>query len=137
MGWFSWGSSEAQPRAKQSADGAFEAPNRSDRARCYEARDAFFECLDRNNILDSIGDKQAVAAAEKACGKFNQEFEKSCAHSWVSASMLPDSMGNTYRPKVLDMESKIWTFSSSRIPFITADHPMRHCRSNISRNRGL
>lgn len=85
MGWLPWGGSgEQKPTAKQSADGAFEAPNRTSRAKCYESRDLFFECLDRNNILDSIEDKQSVAAANKACGKLNQEFEKNCAHSWVS-----------------------------------------------------
>ncbi|KAF2176328.1 hypothetical protein K469DRAFT_700043 [Zopfia rhizophila CBS 207.26] len=83
MGWLPLGSSEKPACPKPSADGAFEAPNRTNRAKCYEARDAFFECLDRNNILDSINTKGGVAAAQKACGKADQEFEKNCAHSWV------------------------------------------------------
>ncbi|OCK99506.1 uncharacterized protein K441DRAFT_627875 [Cenococcum geophilum 1.58] len=79
MGWFSSGSPKpATP--KPSSDGAFEAPSRSDRALCWEARDAFFECLDRNDILDSIKDRDA---AEKACGKLDQEFQRNCAGSWV------------------------------------------------------
>ncbi|KAF2201893.1 hypothetical protein GQ43DRAFT_440188 [Delitschia confertaspora ATCC 74209] len=83
MVWLPWGSSEKKDGPPKTADGAFEAPNRTNRAKCYAARDAFFDCLDANNILDSIGDKQSVLAANKACGKLNEEFEKNCAHSWV------------------------------------------------------
>ncbi|OCK78555.1 hypothetical protein K432DRAFT_356559 [Lepidopterella palustris CBS 459.81] len=85
MGWFSSGSPSpplppkpADP--KPSSDGAYVAPNRTSRALCYEARDAFFECLDRHSILDPITDK---SAADKACGKLDEEFEKNCAGSWV------------------------------------------------------
>jgi len=37
-------------------------------------------CLDRNNILDSIKDKDA---AEKLCGSEGKVFEGNCASSWV------------------------------------------------------
>ena len=80
MGWFS-SSDDSGP--KKTSGGAFEAPTRTTRAKCYEARDAFFECLDRNNILDSINTKDGRAAASKACGEADQVFEKNCAHSWV------------------------------------------------------
>ncbi|KAJ4291197.1 hypothetical protein N0V90_010395 [Kalmusia sp. IMI 367209] len=79
MAWFS--SADAGP--KKTSGGAFEAPTRTTRAKCYEARDAFFECLDRNNILDSVNTKNGRAATAKACGPADQEFEKNCAHSWV------------------------------------------------------
>ncbi|KAF2278369.1 uncharacterized protein EI97DRAFT_456781 [Westerdykella ornata] len=80
MGWFS--SSETDG-VKKTSGGAFEKPSRTNRAKCYEARDAFFECLDRNNILDSINTKEGVAAAKKACNEQDVVFEKNCAHSWV------------------------------------------------------
>lgn len=83
MGWLPWGSSEGDG-VKKTSGGAFESPSRTNRVKCYEARDAFFECLDRNNILDSINFKENQAAAKKACGSEDLVFEKNCAHSWVS-----------------------------------------------------
>lgn len=85
MGWLPWSSSD-ESGVKKTSGGAFERPTRTNRAKCYEARDAFFECLDRNNILDSINTKSGKAAAAKACGQADQEFEKNCAHSWVSVA---------------------------------------------------
>ncbi|KAK7193012.1 hypothetical protein DPSP01_005222 [Paraphaeosphaeria sporulosa] len=82
MGWFSSSSSDGSG-PKKTADGAFVAPTKSTRQKCYESRDAFFECLDRNNILDSVNSKKGRDAAAKACGPADQAFEKNCAHSWV------------------------------------------------------
>ncbi|KAF2864641.1 cytochrome oxidase c subunit VIb-domain-containing protein [Massariosphaeria phaeospora] len=82
MGWLSWGSSD-DSGPKKTSGGAFEAPTRTTRAKCYESRDAFFECLDRNNILDSIHTKGGRAASAKLCGDLDKDFEKNCAHSWV------------------------------------------------------
>ena len=69
-----------------SADGSFEAPSRSSRAKCWAARDAYFTCLDRANILDAIKDADA---AGKACGKEDQKLGKECAASWVSLRSCP------------------------------------------------
>ncbi|KAF2267687.1 hypothetical protein CC78DRAFT_541616 [Lojkania enalia] len=82
MGWWPFGSSE-QDGVKKTSGGAFESPSRTNRAKCYEARDAFFECLDRNDILDSINTKDGRATARNACGQEDVIFEKNCAHSWV------------------------------------------------------
>ncbi|MCJ1310006.1 hypothetical protein MMC25_003667 [Agyrium rufum] len=72
-------SSPSSPRA--SADGAFEAPNRSARSVCWEARDAFFTCLDQNGIIDSIRGKDE---AEGRCGAQLRALERDCASSWVT-----------------------------------------------------
>ena len=77
MGWFSR-SNDTTAAKPTSADGI--APNRSQRVQCWEARDAFFECLDANGIIDSIKDKDL--ATEK-CGKEDVEFGKDCVASWV------------------------------------------------------
>lgn len=69
---------------KPSSDGAFIAPDRTSRAKCYEARDAFFNCLDKNGILDAIKEKDM---ASKACGGAETAFGKECAGSWVCASV--------------------------------------------------
>lgn len=78
MGFFS--SSPSPPAPKISADGTPIAPNRTERSRCWEARDIYFKCLDANNIVDSISDKDK---AEKVCGAAGKGFEGNCASSWV------------------------------------------------------
>lgn len=71
------------PAPKPSPDGAFEAPNRTARANCWRARDQFFDCLERNAIIDSIKDKEG---AQSACGEESKGFDKECASSWVCQS---------------------------------------------------
>ncbi|KAL8644316.1 MAG: hypothetical protein Q9226_007828 [Calogaya cf. arnoldii] len=66
---------------KPSSDGAFIAPDRRTRAKCYEARDAFFQCLDKNGILDAITDAEK---ARKECGDVEKAFGRECAGSWVT-----------------------------------------------------
>jgi cytochrome c oxidase assembly factor 6 len=83
MGWFSSDKKDEGGPAKTSG-GAFESPTRSTRKQCYGARDAFFECLDKNNLLDSINTKTGREKAQTFCAELDQEFEKNCAHSWVS-----------------------------------------------------
>lgn len=53
---------------------------RSQRALCWEARDAFFACLDTNGIIDAI---KGAAAAKEKCGDLEKKFEKECVGSWV------------------------------------------------------
>ena len=86
MGWtdiFNTSSSPAteSPSPEPSKDGGYIAPDRSSRAACYEGRDKFFACLDRNNILDSQKDD---ATARKLCPTELRDFERSCAASWVT-----------------------------------------------------
>ena len=80
MGWFK----STPSTGKISADGKPEAPNRHDRQHCWEARDAFFACLDRNNILDSIRDDMQ---AQKQCGAESVVFDQNCAQTWVGFSL--------------------------------------------------
>ena len=81
MSWLSSGSSPpAPPTPQRAADGAFEAPNRTNRAQCWAARDAFFECLDKHGIIDSLKDSEATT---KACANLDLQLQKDCASSWV------------------------------------------------------
>lgn len=81
MGLFS--SSPAPPVQKISSDGTPIAPDRSERAKCWEARDAYFACLDKNSIVDSIIEKDK---AGKACASEGRGFETNCASSWVRST---------------------------------------------------
>ncbi|MCJ1289212.1 hypothetical protein MMC34_000744 [Xylographa carneopallida] len=64
-----------------SADGAFQAPNRTARSACWTARDAFFACLDAHGIVDSIGHQEDAA---RSCGAEEQGLRRDCASSWVT-----------------------------------------------------
>ena len=56
-------------------------PSRSDRARCYAARDAFFACLDAHSIIDPLS---SAAEAQKHCARQDAQLVKDCAGSWVT-----------------------------------------------------
>lgn len=71
-------------------------PLRSSRAHCWEARDAFFGCLDRNNIVDSIRDK---AGADEKCGMEEKKLRGECVASWVR-SVLAGRGGGALLRKV-------------------------------------
>lgn len=73
-------SSDKLPAPKISSDGAPIAPDRTQRARCWEHRDLYFGCLEKNNIVDSIKEKDKAA---KECGAESKGFEANCASSWV------------------------------------------------------
>lgn len=79
MGLFSSSPPASQP--KTSSDGGFIAPDRTERAQCWEGRDAFFACLDRASIVDSVKED---AKARQACPKELAAFESACKDSWVT-----------------------------------------------------
>lgn len=67
-------------RATQVRSGAV-APTRAERLQCWAARDAYFACLDANNILDA---NREADKAKSACPQETEAFEKDCATKWVS-----------------------------------------------------
>nr|CDP30082.1 Putative protein of unknown function [Podospora anserina S mat+] len=79
MGWLSSSSPEDQ-RSQEIRAGTV-APSRAERARCWEARDGYFACLDKNNIVDALKEEKA---AGKACGAEGKVFERDCAAQWVT-----------------------------------------------------
>lgn len=87
MGWLPWssGDNKASPKA---SDGGRIAPDRSSRARCWDGRDKFFACLDRNEILDAIKDDKE---ARRKCAKEVEEFEAACSQTWVCLIPLTSS----------------------------------------------
>jgi cytochrome c oxidase assembly factor 6 len=81
MGWFTSSNSGTTTNAQPSNDGGFIAPDRSAREQCWYGRDAFFKCLDRNDIIDSVKEDDK---AKKLCASELKAFEKACADSWVT-----------------------------------------------------
>ncbi|KAI4204709.1 MAG: hypothetical protein LQ350_001024 [Teloschistes chrysophthalmus] len=84
MGWFTTtppATDASNPSSPQpSSDGAFIAPDRTSRSKCYATRDSFFACLDKAGILDSIAEGEK---AERECGGLEREMGRECAASWV------------------------------------------------------
>jgi cytochrome c oxidase assembly factor 6 len=79
MGLLSIFQNEEQKRADEVRTGA-RAPDRSERQKCWDSRDIYFQCLDRFDILDALKDDKQ---ARKACPAENTQFEKDCAQEWV------------------------------------------------------
>lgn len=53
-----------------------DAASRTDRAKCWESRDAYFACLDAHNVI-------VAGKEEGACNKPLKAYEENCAKSWV------------------------------------------------------
>ena len=56
-------------------------PDRNQRQACWDARDKYFGCLERNKIVVP-GQEEG-----KTCKAENVEYSKLCAASWVSLSV--------------------------------------------------
>ncbi|ROT38368.1 hypothetical protein SODALDRAFT_295028 [Sodiomyces alkalinus F11] len=79
MGLFDPFKSPEAKRAEEVRAGAV-APDRRERAKCWEARDAYFACLDRVGVIDALKDDKQ---ARKGCPAENAAFERDCAAAWV------------------------------------------------------
>lgn len=84
--WLGGGSSSSSTSntstsTPKTQDGGFVAPDRNRRELCYESRDIFFECLDKNNILDANKEDEK---SRKLCPTEVADYERDCARSWVS-----------------------------------------------------
>lgn len=65
-------------------------PNKEVRQKCYQSRDAYWECLD----------KQEANNNSSQCNEFRNQFEKLCPSQWVRQSKPFDLMiilANCYR----------------------------------------
>ncbi|KIW11184.1 hypothetical protein PV08_10484 [Exophiala spinifera] len=78
--WLGGSPAPAPPARPKSSDGGFVAPDRNSRELCYESRDNFFTCLDKNDILDAIKEDDK---ARKVCAKEVTDFERDCARTWI------------------------------------------------------
>lgn len=88
MGIFDYFSSPDAKRKQEVRSGAV-APDRSERKRCWEARDGFYSCLDKHNVIDSTkGEGKAIAARE--CANEDKKFGEDCATAWVGPRITRD-----------------------------------------------
>ena len=90
MGFLGFFNSEEEKRASDIRKGTV-APTRAERQRCWEARDGYFACLDKNDILDALKEDKKAA---KECKVESAKFEENCAEKWVSSPRICASQGN-------------------------------------------
>lgn len=84
MGWFS---TSADEKRKEEVRTGARAPDRTERKQCWDARDGFYRCLDKNNVVDSLtGEGKKIA--DKQCATEHKAFEENCASAWVSSLFL-------------------------------------------------
>ena len=72
MGFFSSSSDASTSSGSENA----KIQNREDRARCWEARDAYFGCLDAQGVVKA-------GAEEGKCAPEEKKYGESCAKSWI------------------------------------------------------
>lgn len=81
-----WGSSTPasdEDRRAQAIRSGDAVPSRAERQRCWDARDVYFGCLDRANVIDAL-DPAGAATAKKACAKEGEQLDRDCAAEWVA-----------------------------------------------------
>ncbi|KAI2617898.1 cytochrome oxidase c subunit VIb-domain-containing protein [Hypoxylon sp. NC1633] len=82
MGLFGFFASAEDKRKEEVRTGA-RAPDRTERKQCWDARDNFYKCLDKHEVIDSLnGDGKKIA--DKQCAPENKAFEENCASAWVT-----------------------------------------------------
>jgi cytochrome c oxidase assembly factor 6 len=82
MGLFGLFSSEDDKRKEEVRTGA-RAPDRTERKQCWEARDGFYKCLDKHDVIDSLTG-EGKKKADKHCAQEDKAFQENCATAWVS-----------------------------------------------------
>jgi len=66
------------------------APNREERLRCWEARDAYFDCLTNNKITipgreNKNEDNSDIKGGSRICKAEREKYGKDCGKTWVRA----------------------------------------------------
>ncbi|KAI1504088.1 cytochrome oxidase c subunit VIb-domain-containing protein [Biscogniauxia marginata] len=82
MGFFGFFASADEKRKEEVRTGA-RAPDRTERKQCWDARDNFYRCLDRHDVIDSLNG-EGKKKADKHCAQENHAFEHDCAAAWVT-----------------------------------------------------
>lgn len=87
-------------------------PLRDKRKVCYQARDSFFTCCDKNGIEDPLKD---VITVQRLCRREKQRFEYDCISSWVPGpTSIKDMNGSDYvkvdyfmRKRIIDKRKEL------------------------------
>jgi hypothetical protein len=66
-------------------------PTRSERAKCWEARDNYFKCLDEQGVVAPSSEGKS-----SVCFPLRKQFEKDCVKSWVCVGSLSGTLGHLF-----------------------------------------
>ncbi|EMR63917.1 hypothetical protein MGN70_009431 [Eutypa lata] len=83
MGLFGFFNASTEDKRKEEVRTGAVAPDRSERQRCWDARDGFWRCLDKHEVIDSLSG-EGKKIAERDCAQENKVFERDCASAWVT-----------------------------------------------------
>lgn len=108
---------------------AVDPPNRTQRQRCWEARDSYYACLNALNIM-SPGDE-----ADK-CSKEVKAFQSACAASWVSSGLQSAVFGaSDFMLTLKDTYRSTTSTSGASSRFGRKPSWQRRRRSNVLQDR--
>ncbi|KAI0148537.1 oxidoreductase-like protein [Xylariaceae sp. FL1272] len=82
MGMFGLFSSEDDKRKEEVRTGA-RAPDRTERQQCWDARDAYYNCLDKHDVVDALNGA-GKKKSDKECAVEDSAFQQNCASAWVT-----------------------------------------------------
>ncbi|KAI1430786.1 oxidoreductase-like protein [Xylaria sp. CBS 124048] len=82
MGFFSLFSSQGDKRKEEVRTGA-RAPDRNERKQCWDARDNFYKCLDKHDVIDALTG-EGKKKADSHCASEDKAFQQDCAAAWVT-----------------------------------------------------
>jgi len=99
MGLFDLFSSQEEQRKEEVRTGA-RAPDRSERKQCWDARDNFYKCLDKHDVIDSLIE-EGKKTADTHCAQEDKAFQENCASAWVSIFALYCSLDFSRRSGAL------------------------------------
>lgn len=82
MSWFFGSTPSPANSTSQTSSGDYKPLSRNERTKCWEARDIYFSCLDKHDILDATT-KEGAAKSKELCSAQEGKYEQDCASSWV------------------------------------------------------
>ncbi|KAI0016560.1 oxidoreductase-like protein [Xylariomycetidae sp. FL0641] len=82
MGLFGFFASDEEKRKQEVRSGA-RAPDRTERKQCWDARDSYYKCLDKHDVINSMNG-EGKEKSDKFCSQEDKAFQDNCASAWVT-----------------------------------------------------
>ncbi|KAI1332286.1 cytochrome oxidase c subunit VIb-domain-containing protein [Xylariaceae sp. FL0255] len=83
MGLFGLFSSTEDEKRKDEVRTGARAPDRNERKQCWDARDNYFKCLDKHEVIDAL-EGEGKKTSNKYCAAEDKAFQQDCATAWVT-----------------------------------------------------
>ena len=84
---FGFGSSSSSSSSSSNPNEPPPAPLREERKACWAGRDAYFDCLNANNVIipgdENKVDGKEVKGGASICSAEREKYQKNCGQTWV------------------------------------------------------